>query len=643
MGRYVLVERLAVGGMAEVFLACEPADDPSKGDRLVVLKRILPHLAQNPEFVDALVREARIASRIRHPNVIEIQELGEANGLPYIVMEYLPGTTLKELLASARAAEAKMPIGVALHLLLQACDGAHAAHELVDPNGKPYGLVHRDITPHNLMVDDLARLKLLDFGIAKASEGMDQTRTGVLKGKVAYMSPEQCRQDRLDRRADVFSLGVVGYQLLTGVKPFARSSELATMQAIILGTYAPIATARPEVPSAVAAEVERAMSRERDARHPTAAALREALLEAAARAGVEVDPAASVEWVQRYLGPAIVTRRAAIEHALSRTLESMEDVRLDTESLERARLTDGRTPIPAPLRIDRRRGWLAGGVLVAALLTIGATLGWVWTRPLPEPAAPLGPVLRVAVAPVADPAAILRDLEPVRRYVEQALARPVAFEVRSTYADASAAVADGAVGFAILPAHSARALIRDAPGVEVLAVQVVDGSTSSDAYLVVRRDDPIRTAADLAGRRACWVDPLSNTGFVLPRQWLTDQGVDPDSLVVHMSGNHQQVLRDLLEGRCDVGATFSGNWLTSDQRGIATARLRILAITGASAHDAVVAGPGLPPEVAAALRTALLAYEAAPVSAAQATQAITGFVAPPPNYLEPETGPRPGR
>jgi phosphate/phosphite/phosphonate ABC transporter binding protein len=654
VGRYLLVERLAVGGMAEVFLACERADGPIPRDRLVVLKRILPHLAQNPEFVDAFAREARIAARIRHPNVVEIHELGEAMGLPYIAMEYLPGTTLKELLHSARAADASMPVDVALHLLRQACEGAHAAHELTDPSGRPYGLVHRDITPHNLMVDDAATLKLLDFGIAKASEGMESTRTGVLKGKIAYMSPEQCRQERLDRRADVFSLGVVAYQLLTGRKPFARSSELATMQAIILGRHERVDAIRPEVPAAVADVIEQALASSASARPATAMALWTALKDAADRSGIAVEPAAAVDWVGRYLGPAIHRRRSAIDQALSRTLESYDDVRLDTESLERARLSDhGRTPLPVPSRppaSPASEGWKAVAALTLAFLAIVATLGWVGSRsPAVDAASAAGnlaqpvldrPPIAAVVAPVTDPAAILRDLEPVRLYLQAALRRPLTLSVSASYADAGSAVIDGDVAFAFLPAntiaHARREKPADAAGLHVLAVQVVDGSTSSDAYLVVRRDDPAQTAQDLVGRRVCWVDPLSNTGYALPRAWLKTQGLDPDSdLAPHMSGNHQQVLRDVLAGRCDVGATFSGNWLTSDQRGIATAQLRILAITGSSAHDGIVSGPGLGEADTRALREALLAYDPPPSPVDSASQAITGFLPPPTGYADP--------
>jgi hypothetical protein len=214
VGTYQIVERLAVGGMAEVFLgvrrsAAAVGDKrwSPANDTLVVIKRILPHLAEKPEFVEAFVREARITAGIRHANVVEILELGQSGGLPFLAMEYVNGSSLKQLVVASRQHDVRIPFDVAVSLACQAAAGLHAAHELTDITGRPYGLVHRDVSPHNLMVDEAGVVKLLDFGIAKAEEGMDHTRTGMLKGKISYMSPEQCRQERLDRRADVFALG----------------------------------------------------------------------------------------------------------------------------------------------------------------------------------------------------------------------------------------------------------------------------------------------------------------------------------------------------------------------------------------------------------------------------------------------------
>ena len=194
IGRYSVIDRLATGGMAEVFVCVERqryAAVEAAVERLVVVKRILPHLAIHQAFVDMFLAEARYVARIQHPNVVQIFELGEDSGTPFLSMEYVAGCSLRDLLVAAIESGQAIPPGVAAALAAQACAGAHAAHELKDGAGKLLGLVHRDISPHNLMVTAEGHVKLLDFGIAKATDaiGQDNTRTGALKGKVHYMAP----------------------------------------------------------------------------------------------------------------------------------------------------------------------------------------------------------------------------------------------------------------------------------------------------------------------------------------------------------------------------------------------------------------------------------------------------------------------
>lgn len=638
VGRYQLVDRLAVGGMAEVFLA---VDRSSGTDRLVVIKRILPHLAQSPEFMEGFAHEARIAALIHHPNVIRLYELGQASGLPYIAMEYLPGSTVKDLLVAARAAGRALPIDVALDLLVQACAGAHAAHELVDPTGRPFGLVHRDITPHNLMVGDEGHVKLLDFGIAKASEGMDHTRTGLLKGKIAYMSPEQCRQERLDRRSDVFSLGVVGYQLLTGKKPFQGTSELATMQAIISCRYVPLASVRLEVPEAVATAIQRAMAPTADERFPDAESFREALRDAGGAVG-----STTGEFVRSLLGPVHDARRAAISSALSHTLDPVfsasqqefAEIRLNTESLDA--LAPVLSPPTLPSAPSRRR---TGAVVVAlagivgigvAFSAVAATVAWVGVRTALDSGPPIG----VSIAPTLGPVELATELEPIRLYLEDKLGRRVTLQMAGNYHDAAQAVIDGVTAYGILPPNTVASARLEARELDVLAVKVVDGSTSTDGYLIVRREEHAKDVQDLVGRTVCWTEELSSTGYVLPRAYIRSHGLDPDlDFVAHWSGNHEQVLRDLLDGTCDLGATFSVNYQTADQREIPTAQLRILGITGSSPHDAVVAGPAADPEVTRALRAALLEFDPlrdVGTPRVGRSERITGFVVPPPDFLD---------
>jgi len=649
VGRYQLVERLAVGGMAEIFLAAERGGELGL-DRLVVVKRILPHLADEPSFVDMFLREARIVARIRHPNVVQIFELGSSGGFPFIAMEYVSGSTLKQLVSAARRADTRLPVGAVLHLLSQACAGAHAAHELRDQAGQLYGLVHRDISPHNLMVDDHGHVKLLDFGIAKA-DGMEQTRTGMLKGKISYMSPEQCRQDKVDRRSDVFALGVVAWELLVGEKPFRGNSELATMQSIVTGDVTPVHEVRPDVPRALSDAVMKALSLDRDKRQRTADELREEMREAVRGTSLQADSDAAARLVRTLLGNRHERRQRAVEQAMERTLVSLSGVMplsIEVPAHEGSApsslsISEPTTRAAATAGVVASVGAMVGlGALAVAVVGVGA-LAWVlWPS---GPAGgddevvlpPEGEPIVVSVAPVLAPEELRLEHEPIRLYLEREIGRPVDFQVAPSYELAARKVNDGTVPFAFLPQNTTRQAHDDNPDLAIVAVKVVDGSASTDGYLLVSREGDIKKVDDLVGGVICYSDPLSNTGYKLPRAWLDDQGVDPDALVPRFSGNHHQVLIDLIDGACDVGGTHSGNYNTAGQRDVPIAQLRILAITGSTPHDAMVAGPGASRGLVQRMERALLAFDPkkhAGVDRVGDSERITGFAEPPSDYTD---------
>jgi serine/threonine protein kinase len=202
LGKYEIVARLTTGGMAEIFLARQSA--VGAFSRLVVVKSILPHLAEEPRFVEMFIEEARLASQINHPNVVHIFDVDQHQQTFYIAMEYIDGLSVGSICRRARKQGQLPPIPIAAEIVAQACDGLHAAHELRDGKGQLLGLVHRDISPHNLMIAKTGVVKLVDFGIAKAKTTAIKTRTGDLKGKYPYMSPEQALSEPLDRRADIF-------------------------------------------------------------------------------------------------------------------------------------------------------------------------------------------------------------------------------------------------------------------------------------------------------------------------------------------------------------------------------------------------------------------------------------------------------
>lgn len=305
--------RLATGGMADIWLSREVG--AAGLERLVVVKRLLPHLARDPEIVDMFVSEARFVARLVHPNVVQIHDLGEDDEGYFLVMEYVAGCSVSELLGSAQAADMLLPIEASLCIAEQACSGAHAAHELRDPTGKPLGLVHRDISPHNLMVGPNGEVKLLDFGIAKATAAAEATRTGSVKGKHGYMSPEQCSGAHLDRRSDVFALGIVFWELLTGVRLFKRETEYATMHAIVNGDIRAASAMRPDLPRGLDDVLAKALAVKPEERWQTADALRRALLEAAEEGGMRPSRDSLLATTTALLGARLEERERSLRSA----------------------------------------------------------------------------------------------------------------------------------------------------------------------------------------------------------------------------------------------------------------------------------------------------------------------------------------
>lgn len=312
--------------MAELFLARE------KGiaglERMVVIKRILPHLATQASFVEMFLREARIAARLNHPNIVQIYELDEFDGSYYIAMEYIHGSTVRELQILAGERGEKFPLEVSLSMFDQAARGLHTAHEASDIEGRPLGLVHRDVSPHNLMVTTEGNVKLLDFGVAKATEGVDSTYSGNLKGKFAYMSPEQCMRTGLDRRSDVFSLGIVLWELLVGQRLFKRSNELEMMQAIINGDVARPSAMGRKLPLELEDAVMKALSVDRERRFQTVEALRQTIIEVARAEGYDIGSDRIAKFVKTIAGEQLHSRNQTLQAALERSLTSGESADL---------------------------------------------------------------------------------------------------------------------------------------------------------------------------------------------------------------------------------------------------------------------------------------------------------------------------
>ena len=282
LGRYRLVRRLAVGGMAEVYLAV--AEGLSGFEKRVVVKRLLPQHAKQGELLAMFLDEARLVATLRHPNIGEVYDVGAEGGDYFFAMEHIPGRDVRDLLA-ARYGE-PLPLAEALAIVIAVAEGLHCAHEQRDEQGRLLDIVHRDVSPSNVLVSVSGQVKLIDFGVAKWGAQQTETRHGVLKGKCAYMSPEQCRAEPLDRRSDVFSLGVLLYEITTGARPFSGENDFETMTAIVSGSVEAPSARWPGYPLRLEPIVLRALSPRRDDRFATAQELSRALADFAAAQGL---------------------------------------------------------------------------------------------------------------------------------------------------------------------------------------------------------------------------------------------------------------------------------------------------------------------------------------------------------------------
>ena len=312
LGRYELLLPIARGGMARVWAARQHG---TRGfQKLVALKTILPHLADEPEFERMFLDEARIASGVHHPNVCEIYELGEERGTLYLAMEWVNGDSFSRALRASGKTEA-CDYGIAARVIADACAGAHAAHELEDEDGRKLNVVHRDLSPHNILINYDGFTKVCDFGVAKALNQLhEHTQAGQLKGKISYMSPEQVTGDPVDRRSDVFSLGCVLYEATTGQRPFRGEGEHNIMQAIVNGEYAPPSSFVRSYPRDLERIVVRALGNVPNQRFASAEHMRFALEEYLAK-GPLVTQSHVATLVRSRLGPMLERRREKIKQA----------------------------------------------------------------------------------------------------------------------------------------------------------------------------------------------------------------------------------------------------------------------------------------------------------------------------------------
>ena len=312
LGNHELLIRLASGGAANVFLVRDVEHD----NRLLALKILLPSLAQNEDFLNMFFTEAKIASHLRHPNIVTIAGFGQVEGIHCLAMEYVFGASLSQVLRASARAKKPLTVGVLLRLTASVCDALHYAHELADENGESMGLVHRDVTPQNILIGFNGVPKLTDFGIAKATNRGWETQAGIVKGKFSYMSPEQALGKTVDRRSDIFGAGIVLWEALTGRDLFRGSTPMEVLTAIREHKIDPPSKVVPGLTPIVDPIVMRALRRSPKQRYATAADMRDEIEELIDRAGVKIDSEAiSKEFADIY-GDDIGRRALALRQAI---------------------------------------------------------------------------------------------------------------------------------------------------------------------------------------------------------------------------------------------------------------------------------------------------------------------------------------
>jgi eukaryotic-like serine/threonine-protein kinase len=311
---YEIVARLKAGGMATLFLARRTG--AAGFSRHVAMKVVHPHLAADPSFIRMFIDEALLSARIQHPNVVHVEELGEDHGTYFLAMEYVHGSALSTLLGALARLERRLSPEIAVSVACQVLDGLHAAHELRNESGQPLGVVHRDVSPQNVLVSTSGHIKLIDFGIAKVQGQGKRTETGSLKGKIRYMAPEQAYGRPVDRRTDTYALAIVLWEMLTMHRMFGSGSDLAVLDMVRNPTPEPPSRFAPGIPPALDAAILAGLAPSADHRPATAIDLKRMLLEALPGAAT-VDASQLAEIVEAVIGERMEARRAALPDSLS--------------------------------------------------------------------------------------------------------------------------------------------------------------------------------------------------------------------------------------------------------------------------------------------------------------------------------------
>ncbi len=408
--RYEVLAKLASGGMAEIYLARTQSD--AGVERYVVLKRVHKHRATDIKFVHMFLDEARLASLLQHPNIAQVFDTGKLGDSYFFTMEYVHGETVRELLHRSYELRRPIPVGCTLTIIAGAAAALQHAHDRVGHDGRPLGIVHRDVSPSNLIVSYEGNVKIVDFGVAKAAHRSVETQSGTVKGKMGYMAPEQCRGGDVDRRCDLFSLGIVMWELLVGERLFKRATDFESMEAVVNEPTPPPSSLRPDLPPALDAVVLKLLAKRPLDRYQSADEVLDALEEVATATGFGISVAAVRRYIRELFGtphePWVELRRGTerseavtvtgapinglpgllelegdaldkLRDLSTSPLDSMP-IRMPAAAVAAANAKDAADDAAEEANAAARRRWRWAIPLVGAAIAIGATVYVVTTR-----------------------------------------------------------------------------------------------------------------------------------------------------------------------------------------------------------------------------------------------------------------------
>jgi len=577
-GKYRLGRLIGEGGMGAVYEA------EHEGLRARVAVKLLgEHGALDPKSVSRFRREARAMGAIRHENVVSVMDTGtDDEGSPYLVMELLEGESLAAVLRRERS----LSPGLTCWIADQVLAGLEAAHAR--------GVVHRDLKPGNIFLarrsDGSHRVKILDFGISKLggdANTLNVTAEGAMIGTPHFMAPEQITGEAAsDARADLYAVGVLLYRMVTGRLPYVGTSSEELYQLVLVGQVARPSTLNPEVPAELEAVILRAMAADRTRRYQDASSVRAALRQVAALVPGEL-PTATAGLPAPPLLPVHSPPTPSSATVPARPLA-----------------------VPRAARARRRTMlWFAlGGALVFALAAAGA----IWLTRHQGAAAPSGPLLHYGIVQYSSADKVEAAHRPILDYLSRRTGRPV--ELVQT-ADEKELLdrffAGGLEVAALSPYAYVRAMRRGSPGLTLLAKPVTPDGPSYQGVILTRADSGIRALSGLAGKRFCYVNPGSTSGYLYPRALLRAAGLDPDRSFSSTSfgQEHLNTLRLLDRGACDGAAVFAGVLRAGERAGMPAARFFQLAATERIPYDAYAVPASTPAAEAKAIGDALLALE----------------------------------